>query len=330
LNICATCNHTHTLIAINAVIAGKHVYVEKPLSHNVWEGRKLVEAARKYNRIVQHGTQSRSSGQWANLAALGPLLMRVTDGDTGQPLHRFSIAMAQQLCFWANSSPCSETDPEFRRVVLQFENSSAGPYNFAVLVKELFASPLVTGAKSTQSYSPEASVPISISRRDHLCAALSNRLGKPDLCAQAVAVPSSTQSATKNIAASVAQDAFSRGSQIPVVPADPTLFYRSATELLCSNIAAQVVDPTAGGGVYTSTDVAGAIKSMVETVMGYPPSHPAYAEAGQILQEHFDTARTTSTGGSGGRPGSTTSATNALRSTFILACESPTAVSIGL
>ena len=266
----------------------------------------------------------------ANLAALGPLLLKVTDGDGAQPLHRFSIAMAQQLCFWANSSACSETDPEFRRVVLQFENSSAGPYNFAVLVKELFASPLVTGAKSTQSYSPESSVPISISRREHLCAALSNRLGKPDLCAQAVAVPSSTQTATKNIAASVAQDAFSRGSQIPVVPSDPTLFYRSATELLCSNIAAQVVDPTAGGGVYTSTDVAGAIKSMVETVMGYPPSHAAYAEAGQILQEHYDMARTTSTSTGGGRPGSTTSATNALRSTFILACESPSAVSIGL
>ncbi len=58
----ATCNHTHTLISLYAVQAGKHVYVEKPLSHNVWEGRKLVEAARKYGRIVQHGTQSRSGG----------------------------------------------------------------------------------------------------------------------------------------------------------------------------------------------------------------------------------------------------------------------------
>jgi len=58
----ATCNHTHTLIAINSVIAGKHVYVEKPLSHNIWEGRKLVEAARKYKKCVQHGTQSRSAG----------------------------------------------------------------------------------------------------------------------------------------------------------------------------------------------------------------------------------------------------------------------------
>jgi predicted dehydrogenase len=60
----ATCNHTHTLLSIWAIQAGKHVYVEKPLSHNVWEGRQLVKAARKYDRCVQHGTQSRSSGGW--------------------------------------------------------------------------------------------------------------------------------------------------------------------------------------------------------------------------------------------------------------------------
>ena len=41
--------------------AGKEVYVEKPCSHNVWEGRMLVQAARRYNRICQHGTQIRSS-----------------------------------------------------------------------------------------------------------------------------------------------------------------------------------------------------------------------------------------------------------------------------
>jgi predicted dehydrogenase len=58
----ATPNHWHSLAAIWAIQAGKDVYVEKPLSHNVFEGRKLVEAARKYSRIVQHGTQSRSSG----------------------------------------------------------------------------------------------------------------------------------------------------------------------------------------------------------------------------------------------------------------------------
>ena len=57
----ATPNHWHSLAAIWACQAGKDVYVEKPGSHNIWEGRKLVEAAKKYNRIVQHGVQLRSS-----------------------------------------------------------------------------------------------------------------------------------------------------------------------------------------------------------------------------------------------------------------------------
>ncbi len=65
----ATTNHTHTLISIHAVLAGKHVYVEKPLSHNVWEGRQLVTAARKHKRIVQHGTQSRSEAAWKKAIA---------------------------------------------------------------------------------------------------------------------------------------------------------------------------------------------------------------------------------------------------------------------
>jgi predicted dehydrogenase len=64
----ATPNHWHSLITIWAGQAGKDVYVEKPCSHNVHEGRIAVEAARKYDRIVQHGTQSRSSKQWAQAA----------------------------------------------------------------------------------------------------------------------------------------------------------------------------------------------------------------------------------------------------------------------
>jgi predicted dehydrogenase len=57
----ATPNHWHALAAIWAMQAGKHVYVEKPVSHNVLEGRRMVEAARKYKRICQAGTQSRSN-----------------------------------------------------------------------------------------------------------------------------------------------------------------------------------------------------------------------------------------------------------------------------
>jgi predicted dehydrogenase len=65
----ATCNHWHSLITIWACQAGKDVYVEKPISHNVFEGRKCVEAAKKYGRVVQHGTQSRSSRSFAKAVA---------------------------------------------------------------------------------------------------------------------------------------------------------------------------------------------------------------------------------------------------------------------
>ena len=57
----ATPNHWHSLMSIWGCQAGKHVYVEKPCSHNVYEGRKLVEAAAKYGVVVQHGTQQRSN-----------------------------------------------------------------------------------------------------------------------------------------------------------------------------------------------------------------------------------------------------------------------------
>jgi len=57
----ATPDHWHALGTIMACQAGKDVYVEKPASHSIWEGRKMVEAARKYDRIVQIGTQNRSA-----------------------------------------------------------------------------------------------------------------------------------------------------------------------------------------------------------------------------------------------------------------------------
>ena len=59
--IVATPDHWHSPAAILACDAGKHVYVEKPISHNIREGRLLVEAARRNKTLVQHGTQSRST-----------------------------------------------------------------------------------------------------------------------------------------------------------------------------------------------------------------------------------------------------------------------------
>ena len=70
----ATPNHSHALIAIAAMQAGKDVYVEKPCSHNIFEARQLVAAARKYGRIVQHGTNSRSTALAdAGLAVADPV-----------------------------------------------------------------------------------------------------------------------------------------------------------------------------------------------------------------------------------------------------------------
>jgi predicted dehydrogenase len=66
----ATPNHWHALLTIWSCQAGKDVYVEKPCSHNIHEGRIAVDTARKYKRIVQHGTQNRASASWARLAAV--------------------------------------------------------------------------------------------------------------------------------------------------------------------------------------------------------------------------------------------------------------------
>jgi predicted dehydrogenase len=83
----ATPNHWHSLIAIWACQAGKDVYVEKPCSHNPWEGRQLVRAAAKYNRLVQHGTNSRSND------ATREAIDRLRDGLLGE------VYMARGLCF---------------------------------------------------------------------------------------------------------------------------------------------------------------------------------------------------------------------------------------
>jgi len=82
-----TPNHWHSLGTIWACQAGKDVYVEKPLSHNVWEGRQLVEAAKKHNRVVQHGTQRRSEETWLRA------IRAMREGIIGE------IYMARALCF---------------------------------------------------------------------------------------------------------------------------------------------------------------------------------------------------------------------------------------
>jgi hypothetical protein len=260
----------------------------------------------------------------SSILDLGTLLASSNDSDPTTPLNSFAQGITQKLCYYANSTSCDPTDSEFRRVAFVFQNSN---FNFPALVKEFFSSPLVTGAGATMDAGatlpdgapPPGLVAVSIARRDHFCQALSNRLGVTDLCSLAVPLPSTAQTTTSTIAGSVVADAFSRGSEIPVTPSDPNLFFRAAVEELCENLAPLVVDATANT-VYSSANAATAIPDMVQKIMGYTPNDPHYAQALQILQAH-STSVSQAQGGT---------ATVALRSTFVLACESPTSVSIGL
>ncbi len=94
----ATPNHWHALATIWSCQAGKDVYVEKPGSHNIVEGRRMVEAARKYNRIVQHGTQSRTS--------LREAMEKLREGVIGD------VYMARALCFkWRDTIGRTQEEP---------------------------------------------------------------------------------------------------------------------------------------------------------------------------------------------------------------------------
>jgi predicted dehydrogenase len=90
--VIATPNHWHALATIWACQAGKHVYVEKPCSHNIFEGRKMVDAARKHNRLVQVGFQNRS------IANAREAMQILHEGKLGE------VYMARALCFKARDS----------------------------------------------------------------------------------------------------------------------------------------------------------------------------------------------------------------------------------
>jgi len=96
----ATPNHWHSLAGIWAMQAGKDVYVEKPCSHNIWEGRQLVAAARKYDRLCQHGTQGRSA------PAIREAVAKLREGVIGD------VYMARGLCFkWRDTIGHTPDEP---------------------------------------------------------------------------------------------------------------------------------------------------------------------------------------------------------------------------
>ena len=272
------------------------------------DGRKdQAPAAFGFGNVTEEGS---------TLSDFGGFLARINDTSVAEsPVNRFALALTQKLCFFANSSRCVETDPEMRRIAQGFQNSN---FDFKTLVRELFSSALVTSAASTETAQSEG-VTISVARRDQLCTALSNRLGRADLCEIALPTPTDVTTAVNRLAGALPADGFSRGTEYPVTSPDPNLFYQAASELVCEAIAAKVVD-AGTTPLFTNGNAAAGIEAMVTTVMGVPVSDPNHAAAVEALTEHHTAALATEG----------IDATAALRSTFSAACQAPTTLSMGI
>ncbi len=228
-------------------------------------------------------------------------------------------AWAQKLCYWVNSSACATDDPEFQRVVSVFQGANL---SWNALVKELVTSPLTTNTVETRTTAQNGEV-IAVTRRDHLCAALNNRLGLVDVCGLDITAKRA-QSTVPQIVSGLPSDGYGRGSPIPVLPNQPTLFYRAGLENICESVAAEVIDakPNANqpnAKMWSSSSPDAAIADFVSTVMALTSSDPRSAAATQILKQHFTAAQAQGA-----------AASDALKSTFVAACLSPSAIGIGM
>jgi len=227
----------------------------------------------------------------------------------------------QKLCAYVNSAPCDASDPEVARLIALFQSSGL---SWSALVRALVLSPLTTGAAETKTTEASGEV-VALARRDHLCAALDARLGFADVCGLDPASAGAPSSSVPDIVAGLPSDAYGRGAVLPILPNDPTLFFRAGVEGICEAVAAQVIDAppaTAPGGVmqWSSAAPDAAIGDFVERLMALPAGDPRADPARALLSSHFSSALS--------QPG--TSATDALRSTFIVACLAPSTISVGL
>ena len=229
-------------------------------------------------------------------------------------------AWAQKLCYWVNSASCATDDPEFQRVVGVFQSANL---SWNALVRELVTSPLVTNTTETRTTAQNGEV-IAVARRDHLCAALNNRLGLVDVCGLDAVNTKRTMSVVPLIVGGLPSDGYGRGSPIPVLPNQPTLFYRAGLENICETVAGMVIDAKANANQpnaksWSSSQPDAAIADFVATVMALTSSDPRAGAATQILKSHFTQAQ-----------GQGASASDALKSTFVTACLAPSSIGIGL
>lgn len=243
------------------------------------------------------------TGEGDDMAAFGALLSSVD---------AFATAWVDKVCQYATSAPCPRESDEFQRIETLFRESNL---NFRVLLEELFSSPLVTSASCIPGGTGD--VP-SVARSRHFCTALTARLGISDVCGmEAVSRVGQSNLGRRNreLVPVIPDDTFSRGDETPITLSDISLFSRASYEKICSNVASTLVrngDPT-----FSPSNAEAAIDVLVENLMGLPPNDPRHVGAESILRDHFAQSRETE------------NAQIALRSTFMLACMSPSVTGVG-
>jgi hypothetical protein len=286
--------------------------------------RSILSATYSWNYHAQiDPTWSQQPGMFAFRGVIAPVSSVADLGSILSTHPYFAPGWVQKLCYYANSSACDASDPAFLQIVSDFTSSN---YAWNALVKELLSSPIVTNAVETATAAQNGEV-VAVSRRDHLCAALNARLGFTDVCGLTALYAKGTASkeTIPEIVSGLPSDGYGRGAVAPVLPNQPTLFFRSATENICEAVAAQVIDvpvPTQTAGVqqWSSSQASAAIADFVSLVMGLTTPDPRTVPATALLQQHYQSALQ--------QPGITP--TEALQSTFVAACLAPSFVSIGM
>jgi hypothetical protein len=286
--------------------------------------RSILAATWSWNYGSQlDTTYSQQPGVFAFRGVITPVKSIADFGNALATHPYFAPGWVQKLCYYVNSSACDADDPVFKQVVSDFTSSN---YSWNGLVKELLASPIVTNAVLTTSASTNGEI-VAVSRRDHFCAALNARLGFADVCGLTNLYAKGTASTQTipEIVSGLPSDGYGRGAVAPVLPNQPTLFFRAATENICESVATQVIDVATAKQVpgvmqWSSSQSTAAITDFVGLLMGLTTSDPRTVPATALLQQHYQSALQ--------QKGTTP--TQALQSTFIVACLAPTFVSIGM
>ena len=232
----------------------------------------------------------------------------------------FAQAWAEKLCYYVNSQPCAPDDPELQRIVNDFVS---GNYQWNTLVHDIMTSPITTNVTESKTAAEEGEL-VAVSRRDHFCALLNARLGLVDVCGLDALTPKGKVPTITQIAGGLPSDGYGRGAPIPVLPNAPSLFSRAGSENICEGISQELVDaatPIAGALQFSSAkdQQAASIGNLVSGLMGLSSSDPRSAQAVTLLTTHFNSA--VSQGAS---------ATDAMKSTFVVACLAPSVVGMGM